>query len=276
LAAGTVLAGIGAAVAQDKVAPNQLNPGFNLDTGQINSGVSTGWPSGSPPGHMEQSGTGDIVKDIAKPVGISTASDAAIPSPDEAAAIPPTGSSNPSAGQQAVAPMPATDGKDASGQKAPDAEKSAAAGANDAEVKTGAQDPVNATVGAAPADKPATAAAPIQSATPVAGPIGATAQTMPAKFSARNDALDKLSTMAIPPALSAEQKQKIAAAAKADRNPAVAFDYAPAAKIPEAVELSALPEDLGRQMPGVKFVKTKDKVLLVNLADRAVVGTISP
>ena len=58
------------------------------------------------------------------------------------------------------------------------------------------------------------------SAPAAAGPIGATGQTMPAKFSKRNDTLDRVPIMALPLTLSDQDRQRIHQAAMADKTPA--------------------------------------------------------
>src|SRR5262249_36828530 len=55
-----------------------------------------------------------------------------------------------------------------------------------------------------------------------AGPIGATIQTMPAKFSKRNDVLDHMPIAAWPLPLNEEQRRQIYQAVMADKSPAAA------------------------------------------------------
>ncbi len=109
------------------------------------------------------------------------------------------------------------------------------------------------------------------------GPIGATGQTMPAKFSERNDKLDHLPMMAEPLPFSDEQKQRIAQAVRNDAHPALTMDATPAMQVPAGVELYPLPQDIVAEIPeagGYRVLKLKDKVVLVNPGDRAVVGEI--
>ncbi len=113
-------------------------------------------------------------------------------------------------------------------------------------------------------------------------PIGATGQTMPAKFSERNDTLDRVPIMALPSTLSDRDRQRIYRAAMADSTP-IAND---AARLAPAVELDAqqaltetfpLPASV-RAISGVRglgYVKTKSKVFLVEPATRIVVDEIS-
>jgi len=115
----------------------------------------------------------------------------------------------------------------------------------------------------------------------VPGPIGATGQTMPAKFSQRNDVIDRLPTMALPLALSDADRARIYRAAMADQPPPVedAARLVPASEltINQALnEIHPLPESV-RGIPGVAklgYIKTKDKVFLVEPDTRIVVDEI--
>ena len=118
--------------------------------------------------------------------------------------------------------------------------------------------------------------------TPI-GPFGATGQTMPAKFSKRNDILDRLPIMAWPMRLTAEERQRIYRAVAADKSePAPGADtLAPASILSTEQALNgthALPESLRDLDPlkGVRYVKAKDKVLLITPATRIVVEEITP
>jgi len=134
----------------------------------------------------------------------------------------------------------------------------------------------NANAGPQPSDANA-AAEP-----PPSGPIGSFGQTIPAKFSKRNDTLDHVSTMGIPLPLSDQQRKQIYDAVMADK----AAPVADADALKPASELSPdqardgmhpLPENV-RGIDGVArlyFVKTKGKVLLVEPATRSVVGQIT-
>ncbi|HYA05089.1 MAG TPA: hypothetical protein VEF90_04295 [Xanthobacteraceae bacterium] len=112
-------------------------------------------------------------------------------------------------------------------------------------------------------------------------PIGATGQTMPAKFSQRNDTLDRAPIMALPIGLSDAERRRIYQAAMADNTP-LAID---AAQLVLTSELNAeqalrdmhpLPERV-RRIAGVArldYLKTKDKVFLVEPDTRIVVDEI--
>lgn len=113
------------------------------------------------------------------------------------------------------------------------------------------------------------------------GPIGATGQTMPAKFSKRNDILDRVPIMAFPLPLSDEDRQRIYRAVMADKTPAAndADRLAPASELDvnQALnETHALPASVSG-IAGVQslgYVKTKNKVFLVEPATRIVVDEI--
>lgn len=117
---------------------------------------------------------------------------------------------------------------------------------------------------------------------PPSGPIGSFGQTVPAKFSKRNDTLDHLPTMAIPLPLSDEQRKQIYDAVMADKSQPVPGADA----LKAASELSPnqalngmhpLPESV-RGIDGVTrlyYVKAKGKVFLIEPATRTVVGQIT-
>ena len=114
------------------------------------------------------------------------------------------------------------------------------------------------------------------------GPIGATGQTMPAKFSQRNDTLDRVPVMALPIPLSDQDRQRIYQAAMAD-NTAVAEDAAALAPAGELTVNQALNEThpLPASVRGIRgvqqlgYVKTKNKIFLVEPATRIVVAEIA-
>jgi hypothetical protein len=117
---------------------------------------------------------------------------------------------------------------------------------------------------------------------PPSGPIGAFGQTIPAKYSKRNDTLDHVATMAIPLPLSDQQRKQIYDAVMADKSQPVAGADAlePASELSSAQALNGmhpLPESV-RGIDGVTrlyFVKAKGKILLVEPAERTVVGQIT-
>jgi hypothetical protein len=114
-----------------------------------------------------------------------------------------------------------------------------------------------------------------------AGPIGATLQTMPAKFSQRNALLDRLPVMAWPLLLNVQQRQQIYQAVMADKSqpapgtealkPAASLSYA------QTRDLRPLPQSVAGidALRGLQYVKANDKVLLVGPASGIVVDQIT-
>jgi hypothetical protein len=103
----------------------------------------------------------------------------------------------------------------------------------------------------------------------------ADSQTVPAKYSERNDALDRLPTMAFPLPLTDEQRQRIRAAVS--KVPAETANTRPAELLPNDVNVRELPRDLTQGIPATRnlgYVRTTDKILLVSPANRIVVGEI--
>lgn len=117
---------------------------------------------------------------------------------------------------------------------------------------------------------------------PPSGPIGSFGQTIPAKFSRRNDILDRVPIMAFPLPLGDQQRKQIYDAVMADNSQPVAGADAlkPASELSTDQALTGmhpLPESV-RSIDGVTrlyYVKAKGKVLLVEPATRTVVGQIT-
>jgi len=117
---------------------------------------------------------------------------------------------------------------------------------------------------------------------PPSGPIGSFGQTIPAKFSKRNDTLDHVPIMALPLPLTDEQRKQIYDAVMADKSQPVAGVDAlkPASELSPNQALNgmqALPESV-RGIDGVArlyYMKAKGKVLLIEPATRTVVGQIT-
>jgi hypothetical protein len=134
-------------------------------------------------------------------------------------------------------------------------------------------------IGSATTNEPQTGTALTKA--PQTGPIGATGQTMPAKFSSRNDILDRTPIMAWPQMLSDQERQRIYRAVMADKlQPAGNADaLTPASELStkQALnEMHQLPTSLGDidVVKRLKYVKGKSKVLLVNPSTRIVVEQI--
>jgi len=117
---------------------------------------------------------------------------------------------------------------------------------------------------------------------PPSGPIGSIGQTLPAKFSKRNDVLDRTPIMAFPLSLSDQQRQQIYQAVMADKSqPADGADQlvpSSALTIDQALHgMNPLPANV-RDIPavnGLNYVKGKNKVLLVEPSTRVVFDQIT-
>jgi hypothetical protein len=113
------------------------------------------------------------------------------------------------------------------------------------------------------------------------GPIGATTQTMPAKFSQRNDVLDRVPPTAWPLPLNEEQRRQIFKSVMADNSPpaagAAALKPGSALSFEQTLDLHPLPGAVADMDPlhGLQYVKGKDKVLLVRPPNGIVVDEIT-
>jgi len=267
----------------------QIAPGFNPNNGNINPGIPVQGPSSSPPGANDRSGEGDNVTNRAAPVDTTTASGAPIPTPEEArAALMSPDSVDAAIGQIAPPPIGGADSAKSAVGDAP-SETAKAAQANNNAQSSDAKSPSGDAKSPSDSGGQTAAASPSQDAAKKAAqltspnmPIGSTGQTLPAKFSKRNDTLDRLPTMAWPIRLNNEQRHRIYEAVMADKASAASG----VDKLKLASQLDArdalnamhdLPQslaDLGDIKP-YKFVKTKDKVLLVTPATRIVTDVIT-
>jgi hypothetical protein len=102
-------------------------------------------------------------------------------------------------------------------------------------------------------------------------------QTVPAKFSEGNAALDKLPIMAFPLALSDEQKQKLVAAIRAASPDAAIEKINPklTEELPVTVTLHEMPLSANELGVGhYKYVRLPDRILLVTPANRIVAAEI--
>jgi hypothetical protein len=103
----------------------------------------------------------------------------------------------------------------------------------------------------------------------------ADSQTVPAKFSQRNDMIDKTPIMAMPLGLSDEQKRAIAEAVKRADAPVAQVKSKPAEELPWGVTIHDLPNaSTDPSLPDVKYVRTPDGILLVRPSNRIVVDEI--
>jgi hypothetical protein len=221
------------------------DPGFVPNSGQINRGFDEKLPSISQ----------------ARP----------IPTPAEArAAMMMTDSDQPALGGKPPEPMPTTESTSPKHDGARRESENASGGPETVDVD---QTPASRS-GASTTGSASPAAAP-------SGPIGATGQTMPAKFSQRNDILDRVPIMAWPQSLSDEERQRIYQAAMADNAPAAsdADRLTPASElnVNQALnEMHPLPASVSGigVVQALDYVKTKNKVFLVRPATRTVVDEI--
>jgi hypothetical protein len=104
-------------------------------------------------------------------------------------------------------------------------------------------------------------------------------ETTPAKFSAHNDARDKIPIMARGPWLTDVQKQRIAAAVTQARVASTDVKAMPTTELSSDVELRDWPAGLATDIPavnGTKYVRLADKILIVQPANRIVIGEIAP
>jgi hypothetical protein len=241
----------------------KTNPGFNPGTGQINPGESQATPSSSIdirkiPTHAEALAALRKADDPNPSLG-SEAPQQSTSSNDKTVS-PAGGSGDPTTATQGQAAIggPLSPGASAGGV---------------APTPGGSANAVSETVGAraagtAPAAKP--------------GPIGATGQTMPSKFSERNDVLDRLPMMALPLRLTDEERQQIFKAIMADQTPPVANADAltPASELSADQALNGM-RPFPASVSGIEalnklaYVKGKTKVLLVIPSTRTVVDEIA-
>ena len=229
------------------------DPGFNPSTGQINPGFEVQAPSQS--------------REVTN-----------IPTPEEVRRAMMT----PISKQPSVGGTPST--------PRPEAQTFGGPGAKQESQNAIGGPPGVTTAGSAPASGASKAAGPAttgggSSATgepPPSGPIGSFGETIPAKFSQRNDILDRIPTMALPLPLTDQQHKEIFDAVMADNSQPVAGADAlkPTSQLSTDQALNGLrplPESL-RGIEGLaklQYVRAKNKVLLVEPSTRTVVEEIT-
>ena len=104
----------------------------------------------------------------------------------------------------------------------------------------------------------------------------ADSQTVPAKFSERNNRLDELPTRAFPLPLTDDQRQRIRETVS--KTPVATANVHAADLLPDNVEVRVLPDQLTAEIPAVRnlsYVRTNAGVLLISPSNRIVVGEIS-
>jgi hypothetical protein len=103
----------------------------------------------------------------------------------------------------------------------------------------------------------------------------ADSQTVPAKFSKRNDAIDHVAIMAMPLGLSDAQKRTIVDAVRAGKAPVVTTAAKPAQELPWDVVVQDMPASANDPaFARLKIVRAQDRVLLIEPSNRIVVGEI--
>jgi hypothetical protein len=188
--------------------------------------------------------------------------------------VPNTGQINPG-----IARQPSSQSGDFTNMPTPEETRAALMAPISKQPSTGDTLPATTGTGVQSAQGTSTAGSP--SEPPPSGPIGSFGQTIPAKFSKRNDMLDHVPTMAIPLPLTNEQRKQIYDAVMADGSQPVAGADAlkPASELSTNQALNGmrpLPESV-RSIDGVQrlyYVKAKGKILLIEPATRTVVGEI--
>jgi hypothetical protein len=121
--------------------------------------------------------------------------------------------------------------------------------------------------------------APAPQASP--GPIGSFGQTAPSLVSKRNALLDRVPTMALPLSISDQQREQIYKAIMAEKSEPVegADALLPSSELTTDQVLNgmqALPASVSGipELNGAKYLKAKNKVLLVNAASATVIDQI--
>lgn len=106
----------------------------------------------------------------------------------------------------------------------------------------------------------------------------ADSQTVPSKVSERNARLDAMPTMALPLALTDEQKKQIRASIEKANVPVAGISAKPADILPVTTEFVELPADLKAAIPvmsDIGIIRTHDKLLLVRAPNMVVTGEIA-
>jgi hypothetical protein len=230
------------------------DPGFKADTGQINPGAT-------------------------EPVPFESSNVTDIPTPDEArrALLTPV-SKQPSVGN--VPNVSRADAQTFGGPSANQESRNAVGGPQGLTTSGTVPTPGGGKADAQPASPGPGSTASAEPAP--SGPIGSFGETIPAKFSKRNDILDRVPIMAWPLQLTDQQRKQVYDAVMADQSQPVAGADAlkPASELSTDQALNGmrpLPESV-RNIEGLgklQYVKANDKVLLVEPSTRTVVDQIT-
>jgi hypothetical protein len=101
-------------------------------------------------------------------------------------------------------------------------------------------------------------------------------QTVPAKFSQRNDALDKLPILGMSLGFSEEQKRAIADTVRKSNAPVIASTAKVSDELPMNVVVQDWPASASDPaFAKLKFVRLPDRILLIEPANRVVIGEIA-
>jgi hypothetical protein len=103
-------------------------------------------------------------------------------------------------------------------------------------------------------------------------------QDEPAKFSSKNAALDGTPILAYPLMLTDQQKQAIYQKLSEGQSPQSTVSAKLSEQVPATLALQELPADLAAGMPSVrdyKFLRTNDRILVINPRESVVVGEIT-
>ena len=255
LAAAVVWFGISGLTRAEESATVPTDPGFNANTGQINPGVEQ-----QPPSQSKES--------------------IDIPTPEESRRR--SWSRTRSNRRLATRPMcRVRKSKRSAGQIRKKESQNATGGPEGLTTGGSTPDPNASKAGGQVASTSTNGTSSTAGEPPPSGPIGSFGQTIPAKFSKRNDILDRTPIMAWPLPLSDQQRMQIFDAVMSDASEPVAGADAltPASELSPDQALNGmrpLPESV-RSIDGVEhlyYLKAKRKVLLVEPATRTVVGEI--
>jgi hypothetical protein len=252
----------GSTFAADTVS-TATDPGFRPDNGQINRGFDPKLPTTS--GYRKVPTQAEVLAAIMTPV-----------------------STQPSLGDDQHATLPAgetmrAETKDAQttagGPQATNAGTDTSR--NGSQESSGAK-PQSATMGAGASEATAARGGSGSGGATAQGPIGAIGATMPAKFSQRNDTLDRVPIMAYPLPLSAQERKQIYQAVMEDKSAAAseAGNLAPASILSSDQyfnDLRPLPASVAGivGVKGLAYMKAKNKVLLVEPSTRVVFDEIN-
>jgi hypothetical protein len=263
LAAALAASAMGGAIAEQS-ATVSTDPGFKPATGQINPGVEEQAPTQS----------SEIVR---------------IPTPEESyVALMMPISGQPSAGTMPTDPRPYLPSATAPGktqiEDAPKAQRESqnAAGGPQGLTTTGSTPVSKGSTGTPSTSVTTGKGSSASSELPPSGPIGSVGETIPAKFSRRNEILDRTPIMAWPLPLSDGQRKQIYDAVMAEKSQPVggADALKPTSELSPNQALNdmrPLPASV-RSIDGVSrlyYIKAKDKVLLIEPNVRTVVGQIT-